>query len=360
MKRSSYGLIGLDIGAASIKAVQLRLDSGASVAHTVHLPRRTPGARLDREDAQRLAATLRRSGFIGNGVVANVPWGLLVSTVLDLPARGSGVPMDAIARQEMARACKIAPDQLEMGWWELTHSSAGARAQDGTPALGVGVRSGDAGELLDALDDAGLDVHALDAGPAAFSRLAPTNVDGGLVCVLDIGFAAARIAVVRSSVTVYERSLPEMGLSTLMSSLATHAGLDAESAELALRQVGCVARVGEPDAESWPEEGTIVSSVTAAADALASEARMSASYATRRFDGSTTSLMLTGGGALVPGLGQRVLERSGLGSVAVGGRLELDVSADLGLALGLALHSAALPGAWRARLAPAKARGRAA
>src|SRR5437773_982313 len=94
--------IGIDLGAHSIKVVQLRAcgDGRWRMHALARLPRATPGAAVQTEEIARLAATLDRAGFTGTRAVLAVPGADLMTGMLELPPRAPGMPFEQIARME--------------------------------------------------------------------------------------------------------------------------------------------------------------------------------------------------------------------------------------------------------------------
>jgi hypothetical protein len=46
--------------------------------------------------------------------------------VLEMPPKSSTAPIEQLARMELARTQKCAPDSFEMGFWELPITGRGA------------------------------------------------------------------------------------------------------------------------------------------------------------------------------------------------------------------------------------------
>ena len=92
--------IGLDIGAAEIRAVQLcRQTAGNAVVCSAVFPRQTepgPSRPLEPREAAWIAGVLHRRGFVGNRVSVFAPHGSCSSQIVDLPDRDSGAPADII------------------------------------------------------------------------------------------------------------------------------------------------------------------------------------------------------------------------------------------------------------------------
>jgi Tfp pilus assembly PilM family ATPase len=351
--RIRYSPIGLDAGARAIKAIQLvHTRAGPRIHAAAGFPRITPGEDLNPAEVLRAAAVLRRQGFVGNRVVICIPAAKMLSGVVDLPARAGGAPLEVIARQELARACRKDPTTIELSWWELPSGSSSARASHGTQAIALGCAHADAESLLACFDPAGMDVLAIDARPAAIARACTPLLSDppNLTAVLDLGYGAAHILVLAGRTLVYERTLAEASLRLLASGVANQLSTDEALADYILRVVGCkpLAEVGEPGAEIDQAEDARAL-ICAHADALAGELRTSMSYAARRFDGELTRVILAGAGADIPGLSERLAQRTGAETIiaradAVAIAPESVDPALLGpgstVALGLALHDA--------------------
>ncbi|HMN42020.1 MAG TPA: hypothetical protein PKE29_14340 [Phycisphaerales bacterium] len=371
--------IGIDAGSRRVNAVQLaraprarawRLHAGASIPRHNATQDLTPGEFL------RILDALRRQGFEGDRAVAAVSPTRTFSGVLELPARAGALPLDAIARQELARTCKRDASAIECAWWELPPpaggSGGGVGAQrTGQSALAIGCAHADAVALLDALEGpqggsalrsrAALDVIALDTAPTALARacaslLAPPP---GLTAMLSICHEASQILILRAGLVVYERTLPEAGLRLLLSGIANQLGTAAvadddstpgsDIAEHILTTLG----VNPPPLDADVENGIasaapdVCALAGAHADALASELTASMTYAVRRFDSGVATVLLAGSGAAIPGLARRIGERAGLPTVVARpadlfplapGLNPATLGPGLTLAAGLALH----------------------
>ena len=110
--RDSRSPIGIDIGTRRIKAMQLDR-AGTRICAAAIMQRLESAAVPSSHEVARLAATLDRTGFAGNRIVLAVPPDMLISDVLELPK--SAVQLEQLARMEVARAHRCAPDAVEVG-----------------------------------------------------------------------------------------------------------------------------------------------------------------------------------------------------------------------------------------------------
>lgn len=306
---------------------------------------------LSNSQADRLFRTLARQGFAGHEAVTAVPQAALLSGVLDLPPRHSGAPLDQIARNELARANRCEPDQIESAWWEIPPGFAAGRETEGTQVIAVGCRHADAQHIHDCFEAARVETLAIDTVGAALVRavrpaLPSTSPEPPLSALVEVSHDCTLALILRGHDIVYERYMPDAGLTAVTSSLVQRLSLDAESAELILARVG-LGQIPPELAELEADPSTIEDARQAISDhldALANEVRASASYAGRRYASSLSSVLVTGPIATVPGwterLGRRLESTTSACSPAALYQWPDTVPADPGFmtAVGLALH----------------------
>lgn len=299
--------IGLDIGSRCVKAVQLvRGRAGLGLAAAACIDRAAPGAPFTALEAESIRAVLDRQGFVGTRVVACAPTASLLTSVMDLPPRSSGAPLEHIARVELARSHGCAPGDLEMAWWELP---AGTRAMEGTNVFAVALRHAEANGLLDALEAAGLTADALDSGLLALARLCKEAGGVTVTGLLDLGVTGATIAVLHGQKLVYQRTLQDSGLGTLHAQLIDSLRIEPEVAEFLVRRIGLGDDLTE-EQRAWEMLDDARGIITDFADAIGAEVKASLAYASRRHGSAEVgAVMAAGGGAAVPGLTTRI-ERS--------------------------------------------------
>ena len=293
------GPVGLDIGARHVKAVQVApagTNTWRATAAAV-FPRATPHQTMDREEAARVVEVLDRQGFVvSRGVVVGVPQALLMTSVLELPPRAPGVPIEQIARMELARVHARDAGSFEFAQWEVPPP---ARAANSTHVMAVACGHEPAGALLDALESQGLDVHALDAESCAIVRACRPVLDpaGGMSAVLDLGYGAARMLIVYRGAIVYTRSIDDAGAARLLAGLQRQLEADEATVAQLLAEDFFAAGAGEESRAM----------VTAHFDALLKEIAIAFSYATQQYSVPAVSgLLLVGGGADMPGVADRL------------------------------------------------------
>ena len=300
MGRPGRTPIGVDLGNRYIRAVQLaRMGSGWRVDAATALPRGTPNGEVGRSEIRQLRGVLDRQGFAGTSVVLAVPTEKLLTGILNVPPRDSGAPVDQIARAELARIHKCKPDSLEMACWDLPAPSHGKEVNR---VMAAGCAHASADALADCFEDEGLNVQALDIHACAVVRACAPLLAEGITCLLDMGWAAARLALLYQDVIVYERALEETGIRPLYQAMGERLGLSFETIDSVLGEVGVRA---DAEGETTGRESfrAVRGMISAHLASMLEEVRLSFSYATGQYrDAALARLILVGGGAAIPGV----------------------------------------------------------
>jgi len=311
--RSTKSPIGIDTGSRHLRAVQVRpIDRGSwRIEAATSIPRQTPDCPLTQEEVFQFATLLDRQGFTGRDVVLAVPDKVLLSDILKLPSRASGVPLEQIARMEIARIHKREPGSFEMASWDLP--SIGRHTNE-TQVMAAACPHEDSDKLLDMFEAANLNVIALDTAAWSIARACASLLpaEPGITGILDLGWNLARLVVLHGGVVVYERTIAEGGIKTLHDAVITRTGIDPDAIDLLLLEMTASPHDARRsnDANSVAALQTLV---TAYADSLAGELKKSFSYASHRYNQSENQqLLLVGDGACLPSISGRVADAAGL------------------------------------------------
>ena len=292
---------GIDIGARTIKAAQLRRSAGGwRLVAVASLPRANPGTAPEAEEIRRLCDALSRQGFLRRDAVVAVPQDKLLHGRLELPPAGSGAPLAQIARTEFARMHGCQPHCLEMISWPLPESPA---TKGQSEVLAAGCTHETAESFLDVLEAGGLNVLALDTHARALARACRPALEGsaGIVGIVDVGWTACQLLVLHRGVIVYDRSLPEAGVERLCQTLAEQLDLKGEQIEILLGKSG----MGEDDANADQLDlfQSVRRIIAGHFHRNLQEVQAPFSYARQRYpDSSMDRVLLVGGGALIPGV----------------------------------------------------------
>jgi hypothetical protein len=162
--KGSTPTIGVEIAADAVRAV---LSVRGRVRGVCEVPR--SGLSLD-EACRRVGRWSERASVVGRArCVITPPEETLVSTVLELPPRSSGAPIESIAAAELARG--QAGAEMEVAAWELPMPARSVRGAH--EYLVVGGARGTILQAVHALGDAGCEVDLVDAPVTAAHRADP-------------------------------------------------------------------------------------------------------------------------------------------------------------------------------------------
>lgn len=301
--------IGIDIGTHSVKSVQVeRTADGLPRIVAATSRRRSAAGAVAADEMAAIADAHKSAGFTARtAVIAAPPADALIAT-LDLPPRSSNAPLDQLARMELARNARLAPDAFEMAWWELPQSGRGNRI---TRAMAVAVAHAKSDPLLDAVESAGLEIAALDLDPAALVRgCEPALSPQGVTAILDLGAGPASLTFVLQNVTTFHRRLQEVSVGALLAELCRRLSIEHDVAEFLLGEIGVGGeknrvRTQDGEAVELPDEGRRV--VAGFVESMIRELALSFDYAAHIYpDSAVDRLLLVGGGAAMAGLPQRL------------------------------------------------------
>ncbi len=298
--------IGLDLGDSHIKAVQLEhaagKDVGCRITAALVLERLNPGQPFDASEAVRLRDVLGRHNFAGRQVVINVPGQMALTSVLSLPPRKEGIPLDQIARSEMAHEHRLEPDSFEMAWWDLPKP---ARSSASTTVMSVACRHEHADVLLGALGSAGFDVVGLDvAGWAATRACRPLlqKANDGISAIVDLGWDSTTIALIHSNTLIYQRSSLGCGMRQLRLALEREQHYPQQVIDYLLCEIGFELEQ-RGDEDDWKLLVKAGSQLETHFNQVVRELTLTMDYAHSQYpEAPVKQVLLLGGGAGVPGV----------------------------------------------------------
>jgi Tfp pilus assembly PilM family ATPase len=219
---------------------------------------------------------------------------------MDLPPRGSGAPLEQLARAELGRMHRRDTSSLEVACWEVP---APARATSGTYMMAAACPTAEVESLIDTLETAGLKPLAVDVRAWAMARAcAPLLAAGSNVsAALDLGEAEAVLSVIREGAVVYERLMTDAGLSRVRLRARQEMDLEGELADYVIDTIGLagIPEGYEGDKAIIAEVGELLREHCAA---LTQELRTAMAYAVHRYPGDVDQVLAHGSGATVPGL----------------------------------------------------------
>jgi Tfp pilus assembly PilM family ATPase len=294
--------IGLDIGTRAVAAVQLARGRGGWRLEAATLVARPAGAEPipGDEEASRLADILYRQGFSGRRVMVAAPDSRVISGTMDLPPKGSGAPLQQLARAELGRMHRRDASSLEVVCWEVP---APARAMSGTYMMAAACPTQDVELLLDRLERPGLRPQAVDIRACAMARACASILAGtaNVSAILDLGEAEAVLSVVKDRAVVYERLMTDAGLSRVRLRVRQDMDLEGELADFIIDSIG----LGEAPEEYRGDKAILAQSADLLREHIAGvsqELRTALAYAVHRYPGDVDKVLVHGAGAAIPGL----------------------------------------------------------
>jgi Tfp pilus assembly PilM family ATPase len=227
---SRYSPIGLDIGARTIKAVQVSLASPPQIVNSAIIPR-TPDRPFDAREAQRVRDSLRRRGFAGTRVTVAARASDVASAVVDVPVGAPREVQERICHAEIARLLHARPESLEAVCWPIPSGAVGAAAMANSQMLVMALAHTASEQLIEALEAATLSIERVDIGSVAVAEACEgATATQSLVGVIDIGWDTGTMTFAINGSAVYERRISSCGVRTLTDAVAARKGMSKDDA----------------------------------------------------------------------------------------------------------------------------------
>lgn len=311
-----HSAIGISFDGRFIKAAQLARHNGQwALAAALHVGREGGEGRLAPDDIRQLRDIFARQGFVGRRLVVGLPQRELLTSVLDLPPRSSGAPVDRIAKVELGRMHDHDAGAMEVVCWELPSTQ---QAKDTAQSMAVGCPHTVAEPILDDFERQGLEVQALDCESLAVLRACHGQLaEGGMTAVLDLGWDSAELLLTYQGAIVYQRTMPDVALSSETQALAESLEIDPGAVDLILSRPLLPNQTDDEDEQAF--YNTVETSVHSHWERVLAELAAPFSYVAHQFpNGQVQRLLLTGRGAGSPGIAEHFGQRLGVQARTVG------------------------------------------
>jgi len=325
-KRSA---IAVDLGAASLRAVQLERRGGrVAIRHWVY--QGMPSDQPSEADASEDSAMSRLTGaqlpsrelFCGRDVVTTLGPPDIEVRSLQVPAKllqQDGQHLAQAVRHEVARHVDFDLKDAEVGAWALPSGHT-----DGPNVLVAVAQRSSLDPVLAWVQAQGCYCSRIDVAPLAVLRGCARMIESAaadhLWAVLDIGFRASRLYVGLGETPVYVRHLTDGG-DSMTGRIATELDVEPAMAERYKRHYGVcgeaegyrpLLRAGEP-ADEKRMASILHGVLTPILRRMASEIEKSFRYGMDLYPRTPVSgLVLAGGGANLKGLGQILGDKLGI------------------------------------------------
>ncbi|EPC01704.1 hypothetical protein L861_20985 [Litchfieldella anticariensis FP35 = DSM 16096] len=310
LKKSHKGLIGVDIASATVKLIELkRIGAQYQVDSYAVRPLRE-GAVVERRirDMGKVAEALRDAVDHARPTTRQaslaVPASAVITKILTLPASLSDSEIEARIQLESDKHIAFPFREVTFDFQRL---GLNARDGDQQDVLLVACRQQDVSQLVEVLHLTGLEAAAVDVETFAMERafgelhhqLPPMREDDACVALVDIGATMSAFHVLQGGRITYSRDTV-FGGRQLTEEIRSRYGLSREEAGLAKKRGGLPTdyqiKVLEPFLDSLVQQ----------------VGRSLQLYYTAGRKREVTRLVLAGGCSVIPGLGERLADESGM------------------------------------------------
>ncbi|MFA6474920.1 MAG: pilus assembly protein PilM [Patescibacteria group bacterium] len=264
--RGSQTYIGIDIGGASLKIVELKNEKGRPKLQTYgYIEKPTPVLKIESTEAkQKIVETLKKvldkAKVSTNQVVAALPSYTVFSSVITLPDM-KAKELDAAVHWEAKKIVPMPLEKMVLSYDELTNyddhehipsqntqpntqTKDSASTLKSTPKkykkiLLTAAPADLVNNYVELFKMAGLNLVKLETEAFALER-ALVGHDRAPIMIVDIGATTTSISVVVASVPVVNRSI-DLGGQTITKTIASSLNVDVERAEQFKRDFGLIA-----------------------------------------------------------------------------------------------------------------------
>ncbi len=261
------GWIGVDVGNATVKAVQLtRVKNALAWGESVIVPRSSSRADASAGQEEVLSVaeelTVVRSlggGFRGRRVAASLPMSVCNVHTFDPPRDATREPPRITTRTlETVTGCPAG--QLQFATWAAEPATGKDVQQVRTNLIAVATHWPD--QLSADIAQAGWSCQVIDATPFCLARavaMVAHHANETAVAALDWGYRRATFCVILAGRPVYVRCLKDCGLDRLLTVLTENLHVTPNEAQRLLRDYG----VGFPIATATPHAEALIAELTA-------------------------------------------------------------------------------------------------
>lgn len=324
LKKSSKGLIGVDITSATVKLIELKQASAHFQVDSYAVRPLREGVVVERrirnmgEVAEAIRRAVEHARPTTRHATVALPASAAITKTLTLPASLNDSEIEARIQLESDKHIPFPFSEVAFDFQRL---GLNARYGDQQDVLLVACRQQDVSQLTEALLQAGLEPAAVDIETFAMERafrelrhqLPPLSGDDDCVAVVDIGATMNAFHVLRGGRITYSRDTV-FGGRQLTEEIRSRYDLSLEEAGLAKK------RGGLPDdyrhSVLEPFIDTLVQQV----------GRSLQLYYTAGRKQEVKRLVLAGGCSVIPGLGKRLAQESGMDVVIANPFLRMKVN----------------------------------
>jgi type IV pilus assembly protein PilM len=285
--------IGIDIGAESIRLVQLSGGGGRYSLEAFGVAQIPTGlSQSDSKlDLQKIAKTLdeliKSAQVTTRNVVSAIPGTSVFNAIVELPPMSESEIAKAITYQaEQNIPLKI--DDVKYDWQVIKQSKETGKLT----VMIIAAAKTKVNQLMELFGYANLNVMALETATVAMTR-SLSNPQEPLVLILDIGSTTTEIAIVENGVLMQTRSFPLAGFA-MTRAISKNLGLDMNQAEQFKQKFGLA---------QDKLEGQVYRAVEETLKNIADEAVRSMKFYQEQSGVAIRRIVLTGGSSRLPLIG---------------------------------------------------------
>ncbi len=310
----SRTVVGIDIGAGSIRAAEVRKPGTKHAmvmrAGEVEL---SPGAVRagDILEPNSVADALRRlwttAGFKSKDVVIGVGNHKVISRELALPAMPLKRIRETLAFQ-VQDMLPVAVDQALLDFYPIRQKEGEGEEGDIVQGLLIAALKEPVEAKVDAVRLAGLNPVGVDLTPFALSRvLVHGRVAVGTTAIIDVGESTTIIVIARDAVPQFVRIVPSGG-DDVTRVIVERLGVEASTAEELKRSVGLVAAPHAPEHITTHQYEIVLEIVFSVMSEMLSGLRNTLKYYSSNAGRDVDRVVLTGGVGSVEGFADALSE----------------------------------------------------
>ncbi|MEK7527832.1 MAG: type IV pilus assembly protein PilM [Patescibacteria group bacterium] len=311
-------VVGIDLGMGSIKVVALSRNGESYFLDLIgeaKTPRldwyKTGGKKAMEEVAKVLKNLLKELKVDKRQVVASLPENEVVSRLVSLPPLKENEIGDAL-KFEAETFVPYPLDQVLIDYEVMETDDAGRLT-----VFAIAARNDLIAAYIKLFKMAGLEMAAIESPAVSARRLInQMGVSAESVMMFDIGEKFSDIISFNKGNIFFARSLP-IGGESITRAISVNLGLDMASAEEYKKAYGI---------REMELEGKIKNAIMPVFGSMAEEIRRAMALYTESFNKPVDLLMLSGGGAKMPGLAEELTRVLGVEVQVVAPFLKIDVS----------------------------------
>lgn len=290
---SEKDFFGLDIGASTIRLVQLRRSGSSYVLVTygscnIPIGLSQSDSAMDLKQLTEIIKRLVRDTRVGTkNVVSALPGSAVFTAVVKMPQMSSS-EIDKAVKWQAEQNIPLKIDEVKIDW-QLISPALGDKKE--MAVMIVAAPNAKIERMMNILEGADLSVLFLETAPVALSR-SLGSTKGIKTMIVDIGAMTTEIAIVSDGVLFHSRSLPVSGYS-FTRAISQNLGLDLNQAEQFKRKFGLT---------QDKLEGEIFKTLQPLLNGIVEEIKRSMKFYQEQFGASVEKIVLSGGGARLPEL----------------------------------------------------------